>query len=125
VQGNIPDEELDWLRADLAGTDKPTIVCVHQRLDVDVDFLSGNAPEIMDNKAVQKVLEDSGVVIAVFQGHDHENAYTMINGIHYIEFDQLVDAGTEPSWAYVTLDPDARTITIVGEGEQADWELEY
>lgn len=125
VQGNIPDEELDWLRADLAGTDKPTIVCVHQRLDVDVDFLSGNAPEIMDNKAVQKVLEDSGVVIAVFQGHDHENAYTMINGIHYIEFDQLVDEGTEPSWAYVTLDPDARTITIVGEGEQADWELEY
>jgi len=61
----------------------------------------------MNNKAVQKVLEDSGVVIAVFQGHDHENAYTMINGIHYIEFDQLVDEGTEPSWAYVTLDPDA------------------
>ena len=125
VQGSIPAEELDWLAADLSGTDKPTIVCVHQRLDVDVDFLSGNAPEIMNNKAVQRVLEDSGVVIAVFQGHDHENDYTMINGIHYIEFDQLVNEGTEPSWAYVTLDPEGRTITIVGEGEQADWELEY
>jgi len=123
VQGDIPEEELRWLESDLAGTDKPTIVSVHQRLDV--DFLSGNAPEIMDSKAVQKVLEDSGVVIAVFQGHDHENAYTMINGIHYIEFDQLVDEGTAPSWAYVTLDPEARTIKIVGEGEQADWELEY
>jgi len=125
VQGNIPEEELDWLESDLASTDKPTIVSVHQRLDVDVDLLSGNAPEIMNNKAVQKILEDSGVVIAVFQGHDHENAHTMINGIHYIEFDQLVDEGTAPSWAYVTLDPEARTITIVGEGKQADWELEY
>ena len=125
VQGYIPEVQLEWLKGDLAETEKPTIVCVHQRLDVDVDFLSGNAPEIRNNKDVQRILEESGVVIAVFQGHDHENAYTLINGIHYIEFDQLVNEESEPSWAYVTLDPDARTITIVGEGEQADLELTY
>ncbi len=125
VQGYIPEVQLEWLKGDLAETDKPTIVCVHQRLDVDVDFLSGNAPEIRNNKDVQRILEESGVVIAVFQGHDHENAYTLINGIHYIEFDQLVNEESEPSWAYVTLDPDARTITIVGEGEQEDWHLKY
>jgi len=125
VQGYIPEVQLEWLKGDLAETEKPTIVCVHQRLDVDVDFLSGNAPEIRNNKDVQRILEESGVVIAVFQGHDHENAYTLINGIHYIEFDQLVNEESEPSWAYVTLDPDARTIAIVGEGEQADLELTY
>jgi len=125
VQGNIPQFELDWLANDLAATDKPTIVCVHQRLDVNFDMLSGG-PEIKNNKAVQKVLEDSGVVIAVFQGHEHENAHTVINGIHYVTFDQLTDEdGSKPSWAYVTLDPAARTIDIKGAGDQADWHLEY
>jgi hypothetical protein len=32
---------------------------------------------------------------------------------------------TPPTWAYVTLDPAAKTITIVGEGLQADYELRY
>ena len=125
VQGNIPQDELDWLRDDLAATSKPTIVCVHQPLDIDFDFLSGG-PEIFNNEAVKTVLEESGVVIAVFQGHDHENNYTLINGIHYLTFEALVNEEERaPSWAYVTLDPVARTITITGEGEQADWELQY
>ena len=125
VQGNIPQSELDWLATDLAATDKPTIVCVHQRLEVDMDLLCGG-PEVLHNKEVQQVMEDSGVVIAVFEGHDHENDHTVINGIHYIEFDQLTDEHNSlPSWALVTLDPTSRTITIVGEGDQADWELQY
>lgn len=125
VQGNIPQDELDWLRDDLAATDKSTIVCVHQRLDIDFDMLSGG-PEIFNAEEVKAILEDSGVVIAVFQGHEHENAYTLIDGIHYITFQALVDEeGRAPSWAYVTLDPTSRTITITGEGEQADWELSY
>ena len=125
VQGNVPQFELDWLKQDLAKTDKPTIVCVHQRLDVDFNMLSGG-PEIRDNKAVQKVLEESGKVIAVFQGHEHRNAHTVINGIHYITFDQLCDEdGSKPSWAYVTLDPATHTIDIKGAGDQADWHLKY
>ncbi|MCK4356103.1 metallophosphoesterase, partial [Candidatus Bipolaricaulota bacterium] len=125
VQGNIPQDELDWLRDDLAVTSKPTIVCVHQPLDVDFDMLSGG-PAIFNNEAVKTVLEESGVVIAVFQGHDHENNYTLINEIHYLTFEALVNEEERvPSWAYVTLDPVARTITITGEGEQADWELPY
>jgi len=125
VQGNIPQDELDWLRDDLAATRKPTIVCVHQPLDVDFDMLSGG-PEIFNNEAVKTVLEESGVVIAVFQGHDHENNYTLINGIHYLTFEALVNEEERaPSWAYVTLDPAARTITITGEGDQANWDLRY
>ena len=125
VQGNIPQDELDWLRDDLATTSKPTVVCIHQPLDVDFDLLSGG-PETFNNEAVKTVLEESGVVIAVFQGHDHENNYTLINGIHYLTFEALVNEEERaPSWAYVTLDPVARTITITGEGEQADWELQY
>jgi len=56
VQGSIPESELDWLREDLAATDKPTIVCIHQPLDVDFALLAGG-PEVSNNKAVQAVLQ--------------------------------------------------------------------
>ena len=126
VQGTIPDVELEWLRQDLAATDRPTIICIHQPLDVDFALLAGG-PEVSNNKAVQAVLRDAGVVIAVFQGHSHENAYNLIDGIHYVTFQALLDhtEPTPPSWALVTLDPTAQVIVIEGEGEQADWILEY
>jgi len=126
VQGNIPQVQLNWLSDDLAATDLPTIVCVHQPLDVDFDLLSGG-PAIANAEAVKAVLNGSGAVIAVFQGHEHENAYSLIDGIHYVTFEGLLDRteGTPPSWAAVTLDPASRTIIIKGEGNQADLDLEY
>lgn len=126
TQGYIPPFELAWLREDLSQTDRPTVVCVHQRLDVEFDYRTGGA-EIANFEEVRDVLEASGVVITVFQGHDHDGAYSLIDGIHYVTFRALIDRAdpTPPSWAYVTLDPIARTITIEGEGEQADYRLEY
>lgn len=123
VRGFVPTTEMEWLQEDLAGTDRPTIVCVHQMLDTEPTeagwTLIGNAVE------VRTLLAESGVVIAVFQGHDHANRYSLIDGIHYITFKALVDQGTPPSWAYVTLNPTSRTITIEGEGDQANRELRY
>ncbi len=126
VQGRIPKTQLAWLREDLAATENPTIVCVHQPLDVDFDLLSGG-PTVANAEAVKAILSESGVVIAVFQGHDHENRYVEIDGIHYVTFEALVDhtEPTPPSWAAVTLDPTSRTITVRGEGNQADLDLEY
>lgn len=123
VRGFVPKTEMEWLQEDLAGTDRPTIVCVHQMLDTEPTeagwTLIGNAVE------VRALLAESGVVIAVFQGHDHANRYSLIDGIHYITFKALVDQGTPPSWAYVTLDTTMRTIMIEGEGDQANRELQY
>jgi alkaline phosphatase len=123
VRGFVPKTEMEWLQEDLAETDRPTIVCVHQMLDTEPTeagwTLIGNAVE------VRALLAESGVVIAVFQGHDHANRYSLIDGIHYITFKALVDQGTPPSWAYVTLDTTMRTIMIEGEGDQANRELQY
>jgi 3',5'-cyclic AMP phosphodiesterase CpdA len=126
TQGYLPPGELDWLREDLSATDRPTLVCVHQRLDVEFDYRTGGA-EIANFEEVRDILEDSEMVIAVFQGHDHDGAYSFIGGIHYVTFRALIDRAdpTPPSWAYVTLDPVARTIMIEGEGEQIDYELAY
>ncbi|MCK4356104.1 metallophosphoesterase, partial [Candidatus Bipolaricaulota bacterium] len=67
VRGFVPKTEMEWLQEDLAGTDRPTIVCVHQMLDTEPTeagwTLIGNAVE------VRALLAESGVVIAVFQGH--------------------------------------------------------
>src|SRR5690606_31218172 len=62
---NLPADQIDWLRADLARTDRPTIVFAHQRLDGEGDYYVNNAV------AVREVLEASGKVLAVFQGHSH------------------------------------------------------
>lgn len=122
VAGFVPPRELEWLEVDLASSDRPTVVFVHQMLDTPPDiwgrYLVANQPEIQD------LLAEDGDVVAVFQGHDHANAHNVIDGIHYITFEALVDQDSPPSWAYVTLDGGAHKITIVGEGEQASYDLD-
>jgi len=126
TKGFIPTWEFEWLEADLAGTDLPTIVCVHQPLDVDFESLAGGPP-IVNHLDVQRALVDSGVVVAVLQGHDHENRHALIEGIHYITFTAMVGhtVPTEPSYALMTLDPEARTITIEGAGLQESYDLSF
>jgi len=124
VQGWVPRVELDWLRADLAAAQLPTIVCVHQRLDGALETLT-QKPQVLNADVVRGILEASGNVIAVFQGHDHRSAYALVNGIHYITFAALVNEGTPPSWAQVTLDPAGRTIDIVGTGLEVARHLTY
>jgi len=123
VAGFVPPGELDWLRADLAASDRPTLVCVHQMLDEHIE--EWGRALIANQKEIQGVLAEDGDVIAVFQGHDHDNAHSVIDGIHYVTFEALVDQGTPPSWAEITLDPTTRTITIEGEGDQQDYVLSY
>ena len=82
---NIPKAELDWLRADLKSTSKKTVVFAHQRLDVSSVYGVKNAP------AVRKILEDSKQVLAVFQGHSHENDHKEIGGIHYCTLVAMIE----------------------------------
>jgi len=123
VSGFVPEGELDWLRDDLAASDRPTIVFVHQMLDAYIQ--EWGRALVANQQEVQAVLVEDGDVIAVFQGHAHDNAHHEIDGIHYVTFEALVDQGTPPSWARITLDPSACIITIVGEGDQASYVLEY
>jgi hypothetical protein len=123
VAGFVPEAEIAWLQQDLAASDDPTIVFVHQMLDQYVEELGralvSNQPE------VQGILEADGDVVAVFQGHDHDNAHDSVGGIHYVTFEALVDQGTPPSWASITLDPSSGTIRVEGAGAQVDYELRY
>ena len=126
VQGMIPAAQLEWLRQDLAASDKPTLVCIHQPLDVAFSLTAGGPP-VFNRLEVQETLAADGDVIAVFQGHTHDFSVNTIDGIHYVTFAAMVDHDepTPATWAAVTLDATARTIRIDGEGLNEDHELAF
>lgn len=94
----VPAAEAAWLRADLAQTRHKTLVFVHQRLDVEPPYGVSNAPEI------RQILEESGRVLAVFQGHHHRGDYQEIRGIHYCTLAAMIEGPGPESNAYAILD---------------------
>lgn len=95
---SIPPGELRWLQEDLAGTPHRTIVLAHQRLDV-------SGPHAVKNAArVREILERSGRVLAVFQGHSHDNDYREVGGIHYCTLVAMVEGSGAASNGYSLLE---------------------
>jgi len=115
---NIPQVQLDWMTSDLASTRNPVIIFVHQLLDGTGDHYVKNAAE------VRTVLENSGKVIAVFQGHFHTGSYNQINGIHYCTLKAMVEGAypTSNAFAIVEVVPGSK-ITIDGYISVDDKEL--
>jgi len=109
TDANIPSEELDWLREDLAAAPGCVIVFIHQLLDGVGSVYVNNAAD------VRQILQASGKVLAVFQGHHHSGSYSNIAGIHYYTLKALVE-GSGPennSYAIAEVHPDG-SITITG-----------
>jgi predicted phosphodiesterase len=107
TDANIPTTELEWLEQDLASVEGPVIVFVHQLLDGTGDYYVNNAAD------VRRILETSGKILAVFQGHHHSGAYNQIREIHYYTLRAMVvDSGAENnSYAIVEVHSD-RSITV-------------
>jgi alkaline phosphatase len=98
TDANVPAVELAWLRADLEKTKSKCVVCVHQRLDVKPPLGIQNAAD------VRKVLEESGKVLAVLQGHEHQGGYQAIRGIHYCTLTAMVEGSGAANNAYAVMD---------------------
>ncbi len=78
---HVDAEQLAWLEATLAATDKRCLVFSHQSVD----------RGLRNGEAVRRVLEAANAkagfakVPAVFGGHDHSNYEKTINGIRYVQ----------------------------------------
>ncbi len=118
TDANIPPAELQWLRRDLAATSGVVIVLIHQLLDGAGSHYVKNATD------VRQVLEQSGKVLAVFQGHRHDGGYSLIEGIHYYTLKAVVEGpGPENnSYAIVEVRPDMN-ITVTGYRKAVDKQL--
>ena len=97
TDSNIPASEIEWLKADLEKTPHKTIAFIHQRLDVEGHYGVKNAAE------VREVLEKSGKVLAVFQGHYHRNDHKIIGGIHYCTLTAMVEGSGTKANAYAVV----------------------
>lgn len=117
---NIPPEELAWLKSDLAGTQSPVVVFAHQRLDLEPDA----AYAVKQSPEVRKILEDSGKVRAVLQGHSHENALHTLNGIAYCTLAAMVEGSGPANSAYGMLEVTAAgRVTLTGYRRQVNQTL--
>jgi len=98
TDANLPSPEMEWLEADLAAATGPVIVFAHQRLDVENKHGVKNAAE------VREILETTGRVLAVFQGHSHQNDHLEIGGIHYVTLRAMVEGGEPGNNGYSMLE---------------------
>jgi 3',5'-cyclic AMP phosphodiesterase CpdA len=97
VEIRIPEPQLEWLRADLAGTRAPTVVLMHhsasdQVLD-DSRWWPGRAhlALVKERGELRRIFEQSGRVRAVFNGHLHWNHLDVIGGIPYVTVQSLIE----------------------------------
>ncbi|MEI6085112.1 MAG: metallophosphoesterase [Verrucomicrobiota bacterium] len=95
---DVPAAQREWLAEDLHHAGKPTIVFIHQRTDI------AGAHSISSDAAVRQIFEQSGQVLAVFQGHHHVNDHKEIAGIHYVTLMATVDGTGEVNNAYALID---------------------
>ncbi len=109
----VPPDEQRWLADELKRTKKSVLVFIHQTLD-DEKGAHGvkNAPE------VRRILEQSGKVMAVFQGHNHGGAYRHVNGIPYFTMRAMVEGAGLDNNAYALVHVSPDRVTIRGFGKQ-------
>ena len=119
TDANIPSLELKWLKEYLSAASGPVIVFVHQLLDGQGHYYIKNAAQ------VRQVLQQSGRVLAVFQGHQHRGQYNRINGIHYITLQAMVEGeGLDNNCYYVAEVNEKFDITVQGYVRGKSYQLE-
>ncbi len=106
---NIPRQQLEWLEADLAAADGPAVVFVHQPLD------KAGQEYVKNGADVRAILQQSGKVLAVFQGHRHQGGYSEIEGIHYCTHKAVVEGHGPDNNAYAIAEVrPSRDIVVTG-----------
>ncbi len=119
---NIPAGQVKWLADDLAKTKNPVIIFAHQRLDGETANGAGDF-QVKNAAAVRAVLEKSGRVLAVLQGHSHQNFLETVNGIPYCVLRAMVEDPGAPNNAFAAIEifPD-HSVAIRGNFRQDSYE---
>ena len=120
---HLPEEQIAWLRADLALTSLPSVVLMHHpasemRLDGNRWFEKRpHVCRVAERRAFQRVVSEAPRVVAVFNGHVHWNHLDVISGVPYITLQSLVenlddDAPGRPAAACAVVDLDERRLVV-------------
>ncbi|WP_264738900.1 metallophosphoesterase [Cytobacillus firmus] len=112
--GGVSDEQLTWLRGVLdkaAQRQEKVIVLSHMPVTPE------NEHNVWNDEAVISELEAAGNVVAYFNGHNHAGNYAYKNGIHFVNFQGMVDTEIN-SYSIVRVYKDH--IEIDGYGREQD-----
>ena len=137
VDVRIPQEQLEWLKADLDKTALPTVVLMHHSASEqdlsDSFWFKGLAhlALVKERAELRAILEESGKVRVVFNGHVHRNYFDVIRGIPYVTIQSLIenldeDAPGRPAaaCAFATLEAERTTIRVLG-NDPARYQIEH
>lgn len=137
VAVRLPEEQFRWLEQQLAAATAPVIVLMHHpasELDLRGNRWFEKAPHICriaERRRLRGLLEASGKVVAVFNGHAHWNHLDVISGIPYLTLQSLTenlddDAPGRPARAFAVCELDRHRLQIEVSGEhviRAQFEL--
>lgn len=117
----IENDQIEWLKKDLAATKRPTLVFMHHPIsdqDLTGSFWFEGAPQkafVTNRKEVRTILEESGKVIGVFNGHLHRNNMTVHNGIPYFTTQSCIEdvkGNDTPSKTYAVVTVEGGSVSV-------------
>ncbi len=129
VAVHLPADQIAWLQGDLARAAAPVVVLVHHpasEMRLDGNRWFEKAPHICrvaERRDLRRVIEASGKVVAVFNGHAHWNHLDVIGGIPYVTLQSLIenlddDAPGRAADACAVCDLDERRLVVRVLGEE-------
>lgn len=120
---DISEEDFQWLRENLASTDKKAVLFSH----VPLDNLNGEETDRhtryffwTQGEKIREILEEAGNVVLCMHGHRHRNRHREINGIHYVTQQSFTNQWKEKyrvparAYSYLEIDDDKITIKLQG-----------
>lgn len=123
-RGELDADQLAFLRRELASVDAG-LVFVHHPIhyhDISDNYWFGDYPErgfCGNKKELNRIIADHGGVVATFNGHLHETAYTTAGGLHHFTINafnrERPDAGVTGTYAAVQFDDELRVRVVEGE----------
>lgn len=127
--GYINTNQLTWLTSTLSASTKPCIIFCHQCLGEMETGVLGITKEVyhtQNRSAVRAILEASGKVACVIQGHMHWHRYDVIKGIPYLVMEDISDArspdefptATSGKWSLIEINPGACEIRFKMEAKK-------
>jgi 3',5'-cyclic AMP phosphodiesterase CpdA len=123
----VNSEQLEWLKADLGKSQKPTVVFSHPCL---ASYWAKGLEATRDNvrSAILEANREAGwqKVIATFSGHEHVDYHSQEEGVNFLDINSAsycylgahygtISKYRDPLFAFVTLNP-AGSVRIEGKG---------
>ncbi|MEQ8766440.1 MAG: metallophosphoesterase [Planctomycetota bacterium] len=114
--GGLSERQTLWLEGVLSSArerDERVVVFSHLPL---LEAASSEWHLLWNHAEVVRRLESSGVVAAVFCGHDHAGGYAERDGIHHVTVNGMVEAPEKNAWGIVEVHADR--LELKGFGSQ-------